>query len=82
MISEYTVVHGIYESPISTVKYKKKLEDEVDRLIKDGWQPYGPLASSSVGDTVVFLQPTVRTDTASTGVGEGVTRQVDKGYFG
>ena len=82
MITEYTIAHGVYDADLVTAQYEKKLEDEVNRLIKDGWQPYGPLASSSNGDVTIFAQPMVRMSSSDAGVDEGVLRQVDSGVCG
>ena len=82
-IEKYTVAHAVYVENIAATQYKALLEDEVNKLIADGWQPYGPLVSSNQGETVVFLQPMVKyRDEARVGVGEGVSRQVEEGYFG
>ena len=82
MIVEYSVAHGVYNGPIASVQRERKLEDEVNRMIQDGWQPFGSLVVSDKGDTVVFIQPMVRTSGDLSGVGAGVVRQVDEGYFG
>ena len=82
MIVEYSVAHGIYDSPIASVKYDTKLTDEVNQMIKEGWQPFGSLVVSNQGETFVFVQPMVRIDTDGSGVSAGVLRQVDEGKFG
>lgn len=82
MIVEYAVAHGAYDQSIAAVQHERQLEDEVNRMIKDGWQPFGSLVVSQKGETVIFMQPMVRTDAALSGVGGGVARQVDEGYFG
>ena len=82
MIVEYSVAHAVYDQSIAAVQYEKRLENEVNRMIKEGWQPYGSLVVSNKGETIVYIQPMVRTSGDLSGVGSGVVRQVDEGYFG
>lgn len=82
MITKYTIAHAVYDSSLASAQYETKLEDEVNRLIREGWQPYGPLVSSSNGDVTIFTQPMVQTAFETPGIGEGVIRQVDTGTFG
>ncbi len=82
MITKYTVAHGVYDDSLASAQYDRRLEDEVNRLIEDGWQPYGPLVSSSDGEVTIFVQPMVQTSADTSGVGQGVFKQVNSGHFG
>lgn len=76
------MAHGVYETSLASAQYESRLEDEVNRLIEEGWQPYGPLVTSSNGDVTIFAQPMVQTTPDEAGVGQGVIRQVEQGFFG
>ena len=65
MILKYTVAHGVYDKSLASVQHRTTLEDEVNRMIAEGWQPFGSLVVSQKGETVVFLQPMVLADTDS-----------------
>lgn len=81
IVTEYTIAHGVYDNDLAAAQYERKLEDEVNKLIKEGWQPYGPLVASANGAVVLFAQPMVRTVSSLSAMGYGAG-QVGSENFG
>ncbi len=81
MITEYKVAAAVYIGNVESAVYQVELENKVNALIEDGWQPFGSLQIVERGTSLIALQPMVRLD-GSGGVSKSILRQVETGIHG
>lgn len=61
-ITAYTVAGAVYRSSVEGTAYRTELEDRVNDLIRQGWQPHGSLQVLNQSDGLLAFQPMVRCD--------------------
>lgn len=59
-ITSYTVAGAIYQSSVEAAAYRKDLEDQVNAMIAEGWQPHGSLQIVANSDGLMAFQPMVQ----------------------
>lgn len=61
-ITSYTVASAIYQTSVEGATYRKDLEDQVNALIDEGWQPHGCLQIVANAEGLMAFQPMVQTE--------------------
>ncbi len=59
-ITAYTVAGAVYRNSVEGTAYRAELEDRVNELIEQGWQPHGNLQVVISSDGLMAFQPMVR----------------------
>lgn len=59
-ITSYTVAGAVYQSSVEGAAYRKDLEDQVNALIGEGWQPHGSLQIVANAEGLMAFQPMVQ----------------------
>ncbi|MCZ0812443.1 MAG: DUF1737 domain-containing protein [Pseudomonadota bacterium] len=58
-ITEYKVISALYAETDADETHDR-LSKQVNDHIKNGWQPFGQLASATLAETLILTQPMVR----------------------
>lgn len=61
-ITSYTVAGAVYKASVEGTTYRKDLEDQVNNMIGEGWQPHGSLQIAVSAEGLMAFQPMVRYD--------------------
>ena len=59
-VAAYTVAGAVYRSSVEGTAYRTELEDRVNELIQQRWQPHGSLQVLNQSDGLLAFQPMVR----------------------
>lgn len=80
-ISKYRVAAAVYKTTAESAVHQSELENKVNALIDQGWQPFGSLQLVTRADMLVALQPMVRQDDEG-GAAPAILREVETGTAG
>lgn len=60
MLRSLRLKSGVYDPSLRSAVVENRLEQQVNDLIKSGWQPHGPIVCTSSDEGALFAQPMVR----------------------
>lgn len=80
-ISKYRVAAAVYKTTVESAVHQAELENKVNALIEQGWQPFGSLQLVARADALIALQPMVRHDDEDT-ASPAILREVETGIAG